>query len=69
MRRLAARLPALPGMDGGLMEVNGPQQYARWDALIAAHPDSGQPWMRPMRGAFHFDESFYAGGGLFHSAE
>jgi len=66
-KNVAARLPALPGINCGLLEVNGPQQYAHWDDLIAAHPDAGRAWIRPARGAFHFDAEFYAGGGLFHS--
>lgn len=65
-KNVAARLPSLPGVKSGLLEMNGPQQYGRWDELLAAHPAAAQPWMRPSGGAFHFDESFYASGaGLF----
>jgi hypothetical protein len=67
-KNVAARLPPLPGMPIGLMEMNGPQQYAHWDRLLANHPDAAHAWIRPVRGAFHFDSSFYAGGGLFSHA-
>lgn len=66
-KNVAARLPALEGIKCGLLEVNGPQQYNHWDSLLAAHPEAKQPWIRPANGAFHFDASFYEGGGLFHS--
>ncbi len=65
-KNVAARLPALAGIDCGLIEANGVQQYAHWETMLASHPATAQPWIRPARGAFHFDASFYAGGGLFH---
>jgi hypothetical protein len=67
-KHVAARLPALPGLKLGVMELNGPQQYAHWDRLIAAHPEASRPWMQPVRGAFEFDAEFFAGGGLFSHA-
>lgn len=65
-KNVAARLPALAGVDCGVMEANGPQQYARWDAMLQAHPAAARSWIRPTKGAFHFDRSFYAEGGLFN---
>lgn len=66
-KNVAARVPALAGLDCGVMEANGAQQYARWDEMLSSHPAAARPWIRPVDGAFHFDASFFAGGGLFNS--
>lgn len=68
-KNVAARLPALPGMKIGLMEMNGHQNYARWDRLLAQHPAAAQPWIRTERGVFRLPASFYRnGGGIFASS-
>lgn len=68
-KNVAARLPALPGMKFGLMEINGHQNYAQWDRLLARHPDAGRSWLKPKRGIFRLPASFYkSGGGIFASS-
>ena len=68
-KNVAARLPALPGMKFGLMEMNGHQNYAQWDRLLAQHPVAGQPWIKPVRGIFRLPAGFYkSGGGIFASS-
>jgi transcriptional regulator with XRE-family HTH domain len=67
--RIAARLPALPGMKFGLMEMDGNQHYAQWDRLLARHPAAGQSWLKPERGIFRRPASFDKnGGGIFASS-
>ena len=68
-KNVAARLPALPGMKFGLMEMNGQQNYAQWDRLLAQHPAAAQSWIKPQRGIFRLPASFYKnGGGIFASS-
>lgn len=68
-KNVAARLPALPGMKTGLMEMNGHQNYAHWDRLLARHPAAGQSWIKPTGGIFRLPASFYKnGGGIFASS-
>jgi hypothetical protein len=68
-KNVAARLPALPGMKFGLMEMNGHQNYAQWDRLLAQHPAAKQSWIKPERGIFKLPATFYKnGGGIFASS-
>jgi L-alanine-DL-glutamate epimerase-like enolase superfamily enzyme len=68
-KNVAARLPALPGMKFGLMEMNGNQHYAQWDRLLAQHPAAGHSWLKPERGIFRLPAQFYKqGGGIFASS-
>lgn len=68
-KNVAARLPALPGMKMGLMEMNGHQYYANWARLVAAHPAADEPWIRPQHGIFRLEKSFYdRAGGLLECA-
>ncbi|MHC4915860.1 MAG: hypothetical protein ACYTGB_10250 [Planctomycetota bacterium] len=69
-RNFAARLPAFPGVRGGMMESNGPENYAHWERLLAELPSPDAPWLRAQRGAFRLgDEYFAAGGGIFETPE
>jgi len=68
-RVVAALLPPFPGLDTGLLESNGPQNYARWDRLQAEHPIPDAPWLESRRGVFALDERFFAvSGGVFREA-
>lgn len=65
-KNVAARLPALPGMQCGCLESNGPTTYATWGAMLAQHPYAGAKWLRPDGGAFSLDSDFYKeSGGIF----
>lgn len=65
-KNFAARIPALPGMKVGVIESNGPQNYRNWDAMLARHPAAGASWLKPVKGVFSLDDSFYArSGGIF----
>jgi L-alanine-DL-glutamate epimerase-like enolase superfamily enzyme len=65
-KNVAARLPALPGLKMGMMEMNGQQNYTHWDRLLGQHPAAEQSWIKPERGMFRLPSSFYKhGGGIF----
>jgi len=65
-KNVAARLPAFPGLGGGLLESNGPENYAHWDRLVAEYPLAEAPWLRPQQGAFILDDAYYdCSGGIF----
>jgi hypothetical protein len=65
-KNLAARLAPFPGLAMGLLESNGPQNYARWKELTAYHPCAGASWTIPADGVFHLDADFYArSGGIY----
>lgn len=65
-KNFAARLTALPGMDAGLLETNGHQNYKNWAEMIRHHPCAGAPWMDADQGVFDLDDDFYnISGGIF----
>ena len=62
-KNVAARLPALPGMKMGLLEMNGHQYYSNWSRLLARHPYAAESWIAPREGIFHLAKSFFERGG------
>lgn len=65
-KNFAARLAPLPGLSVALLESNGGQYYARWEEMIAALPHPEASWVRPQRGLYLLDETFYrTSGGIF----
>ena len=58
-KNVAARLKPLPGMNIGIIETNGHQNYKRWDVLCRRHPRYGAPWTRTVGGVFSLDRTFY----------
>jgi len=70
-KNIAARLPAFPGIKGGLMETNGAENYGpAWERMLGEHPCSGADWLRPRGGAFCLGAEFYAqSGGVFAPPE
>ena len=65
-KNVAARLPAFPGVQGGLMESNGPENYGTWARMLAEYPMPQASWLRPRGGAFVLDEDYYRqSGGIF----
>ncbi len=69
-KNIAARLAPLPGLDAGLMETNGHQNYRDWDRMVGYHPRGNAPWTIAKEGLFHLDADYYAqsGGILLPSA-
>lgn len=69
-KALAACLAPFPGLDAGLLEANGRQNYAHWNEMMARHPMAGAPWTVARDGAFHLDDQFFeTSGGIFAEAE
>ncbi len=67
-KNIAARLSAFPGLKGGLMESNGPENYSTWDRMLSEYPVPDAGWLTPKDGAFRLDEDYYASsGGIFET--
>ncbi|MGH8021015.1 MAG: enolase C-terminal domain-like protein, partial [Opitutaceae bacterium] len=65
-KNVAARLAPLPGLESGMFESNGAQNYTDWARLQSYHPIPGASWREPSNGRFTLDDSFYAtAGGIF----
>ena len=65
-KNVAARLPAFPGVKGGLMESNGPENYGTWDRMLSEYPVPNASWLRSRGGAFVLDGNYYEqSGGIF----
>lgn len=65
-KTLAASLAPFPGLNAGMLEVNGWQNYAHWDAMMARHPRPDAPWASARRGAFQLNDEFFdTSGGIF----
>lgn len=65
-KNFAARLDALPGLRVGVLESNGHQYYANWQAMCDALPYPDGAWVRPKQGLYHLDDAFYRhSGGIF----
>jgi L-alanine-DL-glutamate epimerase-like enolase superfamily enzyme len=62
-KNVAARLAPFPGMDVGMMETNGHQQYRDWARMESYHPCADAPWRRVRGGVFEVDEDFYRRSG------
>ena len=69
-KSVAARLEPLPGLDIGLLETNGHQNYKNWNQMIGYHPKGMASWNQPSKGTFHLDDSFYKeSAGMFLSSK
>ncbi len=69
-KNVASRIAPLPGMKIGVLESNGAQNYANWDAMTAYHPLHGNAdFISTQKGLFHLGEEFYqTSGGIFCDA-
>lgn len=69
-KSIAARIAPLPGIKIGVLESNGPQNYANWEAMKTYHPlyIPGKE-LDSQEGLFRLDEDFYRlTGGMFCEA-
>ena len=65
-KNISARLPIFPGLKTGMMESNGPQNYAMWPQLVSDYPLSEAHWLMPTSGTFQLNQSYYHhSGGIF----
>jgi L-alanine-DL-glutamate epimerase-like enolase superfamily enzyme len=63
---VACRLTPLPGLNVGLLENNGYQNYKHWSRMQTYHPAYPASWMQAKNGVFHLNDVFYArSGGIF----
>ena len=69
-KNIAARIAPLPGMKIGVLESNGAQNYANWEAMRTYHPLFGQvDYIDPKQGIYELGSSFYeTSGGIFRDA-
>ncbi|MBN1480809.1 mandelate racemase/muconate lactonizing enzyme family protein [candidate division KSB1 bacterium] len=69
-KNVAARLAPFPGLDLGLLETNGHQNYKNWKKMQSYHPCHDASWMAAQHGLIHLDEEFYQkSGGIFLPSE
>ena len=67
-KNIAARLKPLPGLQIGLLEANGRQNYLNWEMMERYHPAHGAPWTTPRDGIYELTDSFYEqAGGIFET--
>lgn len=57
--QVAARLACLPGMNIGVLESNGEQNYTRWKDLADAHPLPEAEWIHPEKNIYYLTDDFY----------
>lgn len=69
-KNVAARIKALPGMNIGVLESNGHQNYINWDKMIEHHPISNGSWIKTTDGFYNLNDDFYKeSGGIFKNSE
>ena len=69
-KNVAARLDPFPGLEMGLLETNGHQNYKHWRELLSYHPYAGASWTITRNGIFNPDDEFYeTSGGIFGKSE
>jgi len=69
-KNVAARLSPLPGMNIGVLETNGHQNYKQWDDMVSYHPCAGADWAKTQKGLFYLDDDFYKNsGGILEVSE
>jgi L-alanine-DL-glutamate epimerase-like enolase superfamily enzyme len=65
-KAVAARLAPLPGLNMGLLETNGHQNYKDWQRMVSYYPYAGKSWTQPRDGLFYLDDEYYhKSGGIF----
>jgi L-alanine-DL-glutamate epimerase-like enolase superfamily enzyme len=68
-KTVAARLAPFPGLDFGLQETNGWQNYRNWEQMMQYNPSAGANWTRSKDGVYVTDETFFAqSGGIFEES-
>jgi len=55
----AAHLPAIRGMNIGVFESNGSQNYLNWDKMMEQYGLDGRPFAQMQGGKFLLDEEYY----------
>jgi L-alanine-DL-glutamate epimerase-like enolase superfamily enzyme len=65
-KNIASRLAPFPGIEAGLLETNGQQNYRNWEIMRSYHPCNTATWTQAKNGIFELNEDFYSkSGGIF----
>ena len=65
-KAVACRLAPFPGMDLGLLETNGHQNYRNWEKMVSYHPYPDAAWRLTKNGVFNLGADYYnKSGGIF----
>jgi len=68
-KNVAARLPAFPGLNIGLQETNGWQNYKNWEEMMSYHPYPEAKWAKPDDGVYQTNKDFFEkSGGIFQES-
>ena len=68
-KSVAARLPALSGIDLGLLETNGWQNYRDWTRMKSYHPAPNASWTETVDGVYPTGREFFEqSGGIFEQS-
>jgi hypothetical protein len=62
-KNFAARLSPITGLETGVLEINGHQNYRNWESMMKHHPCPGNTWQKTQGGLIALDEDFYARSG------
>jgi L-alanine-DL-glutamate epimerase-like enolase superfamily enzyme len=62
-KNVAARLKPFPGLETGLLETNGHQNYKNWEKMESFHPFSKASWRKVKKGVFELDSDFFSQSG------
>jgi L-alanine-DL-glutamate epimerase-like enolase superfamily enzyme len=69
-KAVASRLAPFPGLNLGLLETNGHQNYKNWDKMVSYHPFPEASWRITENGLFNLNEDYYQkSGGIFVESE
>jgi L-alanine-DL-glutamate epimerase-like enolase superfamily enzyme len=67
-KNFAARLSPIPGLETGVLEINGHQNYKNWETMRGYHPCPERAWQDIEGGLIALDEDFYSwSGGVFQT--
>ena len=68
-KSVAARLAPIPGLETGLLETNGHQNYRNWKTMRSYHPFPQAKWTKTRKGVFELDADYYEkSGGIFRAS-
>jgi len=62
-KAVACRLAPFPGLNMGLVETNGHQNYANWKKMRSCLPYPDDSWSKPLNGVFSLDQDYYVKSG------
>lgn len=60
----AARLPRIPGLNVGVVESNGAQNYPDWNMLLRMCLPTQAGWRTPVHGLYRLNSAFYEDAGI-----